>query len=365
MIPFLGLKDINAKYRDELLEAAAAVIDTGWYIRGQSVARFEEAFASYCGVKHCTGVGNGLDALTLIFKAYMALGKLAVGDEVIVPANTYIASILAITECGLKAVLAEPVEQSFNLAAEQTKPLITDRTRAILMVHLYGQLADVSGLRALADFHGLLLVEDCAQAHGASLRGRRAGSFGDAAGFSFYPGKNLGALGDAGAVTTDDLQLAERVRALGNYGSAKKYENELKGVNSRLDEIQAAFLAVKLKYLDRETEARRNVARQYLNGIRNPLVSLPAVPSFEQHVFHLFVVRSPERARLQVHLEQQGVETMVHYPVPPYHQKAYLGTFPEYPLSTVLHQQVLSLPMSPVMCGADIDRVISAVNAFR
>ncbi|KRW69520.1 MULTISPECIES: DegT/DnrJ/EryC1/StrS family aminotransferase [Stutzerimonas] len=364
MIRFLGLKDINARYREELIQAAATVIDSGRYISGQAVARFEDAFAIFCNVKHCVGVGNGLDALTLIFRAYMELGVLAEGDEVIVPANTYIASILAITECGLKAVLVEPDELRFNLAAEQAKAHITDRTRAILVVHLYGQLADVSGLRVLAESHGLLLIEDCAQAHGASLNGQRAGSFGHAAGFSFYPGKNLGALGDAGAVTTSDSRLADVVRALGNYGSVKKYENELKGVNSRLDEIQAAFLSVKLKYLDSEIEARRQVARDYLDGIRNPLVSLPDVPSFEQHVFHLFVVRTPERARLQTYLERQGVETMVHYPIPPYHQKAYQGIFPEFQLSTALHQQVLSLPMSPVLSQRDVETVIGTVNEF-
>ncbi|KXO10894.1 DegT/DnrJ/EryC1/StrS family aminotransferase [Marinobacter excellens] len=362
-VPFLDLKAINAQYRDELVAAATRVIDSGWYIQGNEVKVFEEEFADYCGIKHCIGVANGLDALTLTLRAWKEMGKLKEGDEVIVPANTYIASILAITENRLKPVLVEPDEATFNLCPEKTAAAITPNTKAIVAVHLYGQISPMPELMQLADEHGLLVLEDAAQAHGASIEGRKAGSWGHAAGFSFYPGKNLGALGDAGAVTTDDEELSKIIRALGNYGSHKKYENLYQGVNSRLDEIQAAMLRVKLLHLDDEIESRRNVAEYYLAHIDNPKIQLPAVGNRESHVWHLFVVRSTMRDKLQQHLAEQGVQTLIHYPLPPHQQQAY-KPFSEIslPLTEEIHRSVLSLPMGPHLTPEQVSQVIEAVN---
>jgi len=358
VISFLDLKAINAKYRDELIAAATRVIDSGWYIQGTEVKAFEEEFSHYCGSKHCIGVANGLDALTLALRAWKEMGKLKEGDEVIVPANTYIASILAITENRLRPVLVEPDEATFNLCPEKTAAAITPSTKAILAVHFYGQIASMPELMQLADKHGLLVLEDAAQAHGASIGGRKTGSWGDAAGFSFYPGKNLGALGDAGAVTTDDEDLAKTIRALGNYGSHKKYENLYQGVNSRLDEIQAAMLRVKLRHLDDEIESRRNVAEYYLTHIHNPKIQLPAVGDRENHVWHLFVVRSAVRDELQQHLAEQGVQTLIHYPVPPHQQEAYSEWAGDhYPLTESIHQTVLSLPMGPTLSMEECSQV--------
>tara|TARA_E500000305_G_scaffold109017_1_gene112934 strand:- start:11861 stop:12964 length:1104 start_codon:yes stop_codon:yes gene_type:complete len=349
MIPFLDLKAINQQYRDELIEAATRVIDSGWYIRGLETERFEKEFSEYCGTKYCVGVANGLDALTLTLRAWKEMGRLKDGDEIIVPANTYIASILAVTENCLKPVLVEPNEQTFNLCPKKTIAAITPKTKAILAVHLYGRISPMPELMALAKKHNLLVLEDGAQAHGASVNGKKAGSWGHAAGFSFYPGKNLGALGDAGAVTTDDPELATTIRALGNYGSLKKYENIYQGVNSRLDEIQAAMLRVKLRYLDYEIENRREVAEYYLRNIANPLIQLPKVELRESHVWHLFVVRSSQRDALQTYLKKHGVQTLIHYPVPPHQQKAYSsGLFGKYPLTEQIHKSVLSLPISSV-----------------
>ena len=291
MIPFLDLKNINAQYRDELIQAATDVIDSGWYIQGNQVNAFEKEFSDYCGTKHCIGVANGLDALILIFRAYKELGRLKEGDEVIVPANTYIASILAITENRLQPILVEPDEQTYNLDPKLIEQAITPKTKAILAVHLYGQLADMLEINKIAKKNNLLVIEDSAQAHGASIDGRKAGNWGDASGFSFYPGKNLGALGDAGAVTTNDPELAKTIRALGNYGSHKKYENIYQGINSRLDEIQAAFLNVKLKYIASDISKRRSVANYYLKNINNPEITLPNInlATNEEHVWHLFV----------------------------------------------------------------------------
>jgi dTDP-4-amino-4,6-dideoxygalactose transaminase len=363
MIPFLDLKAINTQYRDELVAAATRVIDSGWYIQGTEVKAFEEEFAEYCGSKHCIGVANGLDALTLTLRAWKEMGKLKEGDEVIVPANTYIASILAITENRLKPVLVEPDEATFNLCPEKTAAAITTNTKAIVAVHLYGQICPMPELMQLADKHGLLVLEDAAQAHGASIKGRKAGSWGHAAGFSFYPGKNLGALGDAGAVTTDDEELAKTIRALGNYGSHKKYENLYQGVNSRLDEIQAAMLRVKLRHLDEEIQGRRNVAEYYLAHIDNPHIQLPVLENRENHVWHLFVVRSAERGALQRHLAEQGVQTLIHYPLPPHQQQAY-KPFSEIslPLTEEIHRSVLSLPMGPHLTPEQVSQVIEAVN---
>lgn len=369
-VPFLDLKAINTQYRDELVAAATRVIDSGWYIQGTEVKAFEEEFADYCGSKHCIGVANGLDALTLTLRAWKEMGKLKEGDEVIVPANTYIASILAITENRLKPVLVEPDEATFNLCPEKTAAAITPNTKAIIAVHLYGQISPMPELMQLADQHGLLVLEDAAQAHGASIDGRKAGSWGHAAGFSFYPGKNLGALGDAGAVTTDDEELAKTIRALGNYGSHRKYENLYQGVNSRLDELQAALLRVKLSNLDDETAHRRSVASAYLKGINNLALTLPLTSStshkvYSNHAWHLFVVRTEKRDALQQYLEKEGVKTLIHYPIPPHHQLAYSEWASQsYPLTEKIHDQVLSLPMGPTLTEQAVASVIKAVNSF-
>ena len=303
MVDFLNLKLMNAEMRDDLLAAAARVIDSGWYINGTEVTAFEAEFAKYCGAKYCVGVGNGLDALTLVMRSWKELGKLKQGDEVIVPSNTYIASILAIHEAGLVPVLVDPDEASYNLGIDGIRRARTDRTRAILPVHLYGALADMPAICDYAKQNGLLVLEDAAQSHGASLGGKRAGNWGDAAGFSFYPGKkNLGALGDAGAVTTNDPDLAKMLTAIRNYGSHEKYKNLVKGVNSRLDELQAAILRVKLAHLDSQNDKRRKIASHYLAKLGNNALRLPHWPIPEQHVFHLFVVRTPHRDALQKHL---------------------------------------------------------------
>lgn len=371
MIPFLDLKAINAQYRDELIEACTRVIDSGWYIGGQELAQFEQHFAEYCGTQFAIGVANGLDALTLVLRAWMEMGKLKEGDEVIVPANTYIASILAITENRLIPVLVEPDIATYSINPDNIEASITDKTKAILPVHLYGQLADMPAIMEIAKRHNLLVLEDAAQAQGASLKGQRAGSWGDASGFSFYPGKNLGALGDAGAITTNNSELADTLRALRNYGSHEKYKNVLKGVNSRLDEIQAAMLSVKLKYLDTEIAHRRKVASAYLTGIHNPVVILPVdsaisdLDNHTSHVWHVFVIRCEQREALQKHLQDHGVQSLIHYPIPPHQQQAY----PEwnehsFPVSEKIHRQVLSLPMGPTMSMEDAQKVISAVNEF-
>jgi dTDP-4-amino-4,6-dideoxygalactose transaminase len=365
-VAFLDLRASHARYADELKAAAARVIDSGWYVLGQELVAFEREFAAYCGAEHAIGVGNGLDALTLILRGYRGLGRLAEGDEVIVPANTFIASFLAISENRLVPVPVEPDPATFNLDPSQVEAAIGPRTRAIMAVHLYGQLAEMAALRALADRHGLLLIEDAAQAHGASREGRRAGAFGDAAAFSFFPTKNLGALGDGGAVVTADAALAEHIRALRNYGSDIKYRHLFAGVNSRLDEMQAALLRVKLGHLDEEIARRREVARRYRLGIRNPLVQLPMVAQELAHVWHLFVVRSVRRDHLQRHLQAHGIHTQVHYPLPPHRQPAYAATLAsaQLPISERLHQQVLSLPMGPALSDADVARVIAACQAF-
>jgi len=370
MIPFLDLKAINIQYRDDLIAACTRVVDSGWYITGNELAQFEREFASYCGTKYAIGVANGLDALILTLRAWKELGKLKDGDEVIVPSNTYIASILAITENSLKPVLVEPDPISFNLCPVKITAAITPNTKAILAVHLYGQLAPMPEIIALAEQHNLLVLEDAAQAHGASIADRKAGNWGHAAGFSFYPGKNLGALGDAGAVTTNDGELATAIRALGNYGSHKKYENLYQGVNSRLDEIQAAMLGVKLKYLDADTVRRREIAIAYAQGIKNPALRQPisaasTMVSLDSHVFHLYVVRTKQRQKLQEHLSTAGIQTLIHYPTPPHQQRAYQEWNEQsYPLTELIHREVLSLPISPVMSDKDISLVIQACNAF-
>jgi len=364
-VPFLDLKTINARYAGELADAAKRVIDSGWYIHGEEHAAFEREFAAWNGSKHALGVANGLDALTLVLRAWKELGVLSEGDEVIVPANTYIASILAITENRLVPKLVEPDPATFNLDPAALEAAITPRTKAILVVHLYGRFAPLPEIMAFARARGLKVLEDCAQSHGAASGGRKCGVWGDAAGFSFYPGKNFGALGDAGAVTTSDDTLAEVLKALRNYGSEKKYHNLYQGPNSRLDEMQAALLRVKLRYLDGENERRKEVAARYREGIRHAGLVLPEAPPAEAHVWHLFVVRSERRDELQEHLAGCGVQTMVHYPIPPYQQEAYASlAHLSLPVTDAIHREVLSLPISPVMTDAQVDEVIAAVNRW-
>jgi dTDP-4-amino-4,6-dideoxygalactose transaminase len=372
MISFLDLKAINSQYRDELVAACARVIDSGWYVQGVEVKAFEQEFAAYCGVKHAIGVANGLDALTLTLRAWKELGMLKEGDEILVAANTYIASILAITENRLVPVLIEPNLDTYNICPIKAESAITEKTRVILPVHLYGQMANMPAIMAIAERHNLLVLEDSAQAHGASINGVMAGNWGNASGFSFYPGKNLGALGDGGAITTNDDELADTLRALGNYGSQKKYENLHQGVNSRLDEIQAAMLRVKLRHLDIEINQRRNVAAAYQAGLTNSAITLPIQNStstiniFESHVWHLFVIRSERRDALQAYLAQQGVETLIHYPIAPHQQQAYKEwNKVSYPISEKIHRQVLSLPIGPVITDENIKKIIEAVNEFK
>lgn len=370
MISFLDLKLSNAQHREELVDAATRVIDSGWYIQGNEVKAFEAEFATYCGTRHCIGVANGLDALILTLRAWKELGRLKEGDEVIVPSNTYIASILAITENKLIPVLVEPNEQTYNLCPIKAAKAITPKTKAILPVHLYGQLAPMPELLAIAQANDLLILEDSAQAHGAAINGKKAGSWGHASGFSFYPGKNLGALGDAGAVTTNDDLLAETIRALGNYGSHKKYENLHQGINSRLDEMQAALLRVKLRHLDTDTERRKKIALAYANNIKHSAIQHPIAfgvnsASLESHAFHLYVIRSSQRDSLQQHLQNKGIQTLIHYPIPPHKQQAYKDwNSRTYQLTEMLHREVLSLPISPVMTEEQVSIVINAVNTF-
>lgn len=371
MISFLDLKEVNAVMRNELIEACTRVIDSGWYIGGAELSQFEEQFAAYSGTQHCIGVANGLDALNLTLRAWRELGKLKAGDEVIVPANTYIASVLAISENGLVPVLVEPDQHTYNIDTRAILSALTSKTKAILAVHLYGRLADMPVISKIAEDHSLLVLEDSAQAHGAQLDDTRSGAWGDAAGFSFYPGKNLGALGDAGAVTTNDSELAETLRALRNYGSHKKYENVYKGVNSRLDEIQAAMLSVKLKYLDAQIATRRKIASIYVQNLGSEFIQLPVgagvdVSNYQQHVWHLFVVRTEQRQRLQEHLDNKGVQTLIHYPIPPHKQAAYPELHGEsHPITEKLHESLLSLPIGPTMTAEDAFAVVDACSSFR
>ncbi|WBX38185.1 DegT/DnrJ/EryC1/StrS family aminotransferase [Acinetobacter schindleri] len=367
MIPFLDLKSINAQYRAELIEACTRVIDSGWYIGGNELFQFEENFAAYCGTQYCVGVANGLDALILTLRAWIELGRLKAGDEIVVPANTYIASILAISANHLTPVLVEPDTYTCNIDPKKIEAAITSKTRAILPVHLYGQIADMPAILNMAEKYNLLVLEDSAQAHGASITGKKVGNWGHASGFSFYPGKNLGALGDAGAITTNDAELAQMLKALRNYGSHEKYKNLVQGVNSRLDEIQAVMLNVKLKYLDQEIQHRRYIANLYLNGIKNPLVQLPLINTnaevYEQHVWHLFVVRTQHREALQKHLTNHGIQTLIHYPIPPHQQQAYQEwNNLSYPLTEAMHKEVLSLPIGPTLTGQDAEKIIALVN---
>ncbi|UYZ82836.1 DegT/DnrJ/EryC1/StrS family aminotransferase [Entomomonas sp. E2T0] len=366
MINFLDLKKINQQYQKELVEACTRVIESGWYLLGKELTSFEQAFATYCGTKHAIGVANGLDALILTLRAWKELGKLKDGDEIIVPANTYIASILAITENNLTPILVEPNLSTYNLDIENVKLAITNKTKAVLAVHLYGQLAPMQKICDIAKQHNLLVLEDSAQAHGAHINGHKAGNWGDASAFSFYPGKNLGALGDAGAVTTNDDELANTIKALRNYGSNEKYKNIYQGTNSRLDEIQAAILAVKLQYLDQEIQYRQSIAKKYIEGITNPHITLPTVTNLTAHVWHLFVIRCKERDTLKDYLHKNNIETLIHYPIPPHKQICYKQwNNISLPITEQIHQEVLSLPISPVLTDQEVHRIIEKVNEFK
>ena len=369
MISFLDLKSINQQYREQLIEACTRVIDSGWYIGGKELEQFELNFAQFCGTKYAIGVANGLDALILTLRAWKELGKLQDGDEVIVPSNTYIASILAISANNLTPILVEPDSATFNLDPKKIEAVITDKTRVILPVHLYGQLAAMPQIMEIAQKNNLLVLEDSAQSHGAEINGIKAGNWGDAAGFSFYPGKNLGALGDAGAITTNDSELANMLKALRNYGSHEKYKNLVKGVNSRLDEIQAAMLDIKLKFLNQDIIHRRKIAQHYLEGINNPLIHLPKVEgdaiNNKQNVWHLFVIRTQYRQNLQQYLIEHGVQTLIHYPIPPHKQQAYYEwENQKYPISEIMHEEVLSLPIGPTLTFEDVQKIIHLCNEF-
>lgn len=363
MIPFLDLKQINLQHKNEIEEAMKRVLESGWYVLGKEVTEFEEKFAAYCGTKYAVGVANGLDALILILRAY----GIRQGDEVIVPANTYIASILAISANGATPILVEPQVETFNINPQQIEEKISSKTKAIMAVHLCGQAANMDAINKIAKKYNLKVIEDAAQAHGAIYNEKRTGNLGDAAGFSFYPGKNLGALGDGGAITTNDSVLVEKIRALRNYGSHVKYENLFKGMNSRLDELQAAILNIKLDHLDKQNEHRRQVAEYYLNNIKNPKIELPVVDNGDRksHVWHLFIIKTENRARLQQFLQENGVQTMIHYPIPPHKQEAYQEWRDvSYPITENIHEQVLSLPISPVISMEEVEKVVEKINQY-
>lgn len=361
MINFYDLRDITSRHRQEIQDAINRVIDSGWYILGEECKAFEQALASYTGAQYAVGVGNGLDALSLIIQAY-GFGS---GDEIIVPANTYIATILAITQNGCDACLVEPRLDTYNIDSSLIEKAITKHTKAILAVHLYGQIADMDAIKEITDRHGLKLIDDCAQAHGAVYKGRMVGSLGDAAGFSFYPTKNLGALGDAGAVTTNDYELYEKILKLRNYGSDRKGYFEYAGRNSRLDEIQAAVLLVKLRYLDAENERRRIIARRYSMQLHRDDIILPVVRDEESHVWHQYVIRCPKRNELQQYLGEHGIQTLIHYPVPSHKQKAYAQwNAYSYPVTELIGREVLSLPINPYLDDSQIDEVIEKIDKW-
>lgn len=367
MIKFLDLKKINEKYNAELIDAFTNVLYSGWYIMGKNLEQFESEFAKYCNANHCIGVANGLDALILVLRAWKELGYLKDGDEVIVPSNTYIASILAISENNLVPVFAEPDKATYNITLDSIKAVKTERTKVILPVHLYGKICPMNEIKEFAEKNKIFVLEDCAQAQGAELLSRKAGSWGDAGAFSFYPGKNLGALGDAGAITTDNDELAVTLKALRNYGSHIKYKNQFKGVNSRLDELQAALLMVKLPGLDNENDRRREIAEIYQNCIVNKNIVLPTHPENEtEHVWHLYVIQTNHRQELVDYLDTKGIQTLVHYPIPPHQQNAYKELKnSSYPISELLHQTVLSLPISPVMTDEEVSYVIETINGWK
>ncbi len=365
MIPYYSLQKITASFEPHITNAIHDVTASGWYLQGKTNEQFENEFANYCQTAHCVGTGNGMDAITLILLAWQQQGRMMPGDEVIVPANTCIATIIGVLRAGMKPILCEPEAFSCNLNPHKMEKLITPQTKAVVVVHLYGRSADMDPILSVARQHGLWVLEDCAQAHGALYNGKRVGNLGDAAAFSFYPSKNLGALGDGGAATTNDSDTATLVRALGNYGSAAKYVHHYKGINSRLDELQAAILSVKLKRLDEDNEKRRQVAQRYHQGITNPLVRLLPMGEPQENVYHIFPVFCSERERLQQYLTEAGVQTLIHYPIPPHKQEA-LSEYADLslPITEQIHRDELSLPMSPLLTEEEVDHIIAAVNRF-
>lgn len=366
MIKFLDLQKITQKYSEEIHEAVNRVIDSGWYLQGKENEKFEANYAAYIGTKYAIGCANGLDALIWIFRAYVEMGVMALGDEVIVPANTYIASILAITENGLKPVLIEPSIETYQIDDKKIEKAITGRTKAILIVHLYGQCAYTDRIGELCRKYGLKLIEDNAQAHGCKFGTQKTGSLGDAAGHSFYPGKNLGAFGDAGAVTTNDGELAKVVRTVANYGSQKKYVFKYCGRNSRLDEIQAAVLDVKLKYLDEDVALRKQIAKYYIDNIKNPEIITPTVRNWDAHVFHIFTIRCKHRNELQMFLADNGVQTIIHYPTPPHKQECYKEwSNLSFPITEQIHNEELSLPISPMIKMEEVRKVVDILNEWK
>lgn len=366
MIKFLDYKAVNSPYFDEIEAAMSRVLRSGWYVLGEEVDQFEQEYAQYCGTKFCIGVGSGLDALILIFRAWKQLGLINEGDEVIVPANTYIASVLAITENRLTPILVEPHEPTYNLDPEKIEAAITSKTKAILAVHLYGQCADMEAINIIAQKHGLLVAEDAAQSHGALYKGRKSGSLSDAAAHSFYPGKNLGAIGEGGAVTTDNEELANLIKITRNYGSHIKYQNLVQGINSRLDELQASILRVKLKHLDADNLKRQSIAEVYQNNINNPLITLPTILEGNTSCWHLFVVRVPERTRFQELLKEHNIDCAIHYPTPPHLQPAYREwNSKSYPITEAMHKEVISLPMSPALTHQEALQVCEVAGKFQ
>ena len=366
MIKFLDLQQINLTHQNEIEERLVKTFRSGWYLLGNEVKTFEQNLQSYVGSENAIGVANGLDALRLILKAYIELGFMKAGDEIIVPANTYIASILAISDNGLVPVLVEPNIDNYNIDISKIEEKITSKTKGILIVHLYGSIVFSEALQQLAIKHHLKIIEDNAQTIGAEWEGKKSGNLGDAAGFSFYPGKNLGALGDAGAITTNDEKLAATIRALANYGSNQKYVNIYQGLNSRLDEIQAAVLDVKLQYIDSENEIRRKIAKRFVSEINNPKIILPEYPENElEHVWHVFIIRSGNRELLQNYLAENGVQTLIHYPIPPHKQEAYKEwNNLSFPISEKIHDEVLSLPISPVLDENEVSKIIAVLNQY-
>lgn len=362
MIKFLDLYKINERLRKEINGKITQVLDSGWYLLGEETENFEQNFAKYCGVKHCIGVANGLESLNLIIRGY----GFAQGDEIIVPANTYIASILAISENGCTPILVEPDINTYNINPDLIEKKITSKTKAIMVVHLYGQAVQMQKIWALAQKYNLKIIEDSAQAHGAKYQNKRVGSLGDASGFSFYPGKNLGCVGDGGCVTTNDDELAQKIKALRNYGSHKKYHNVFIGMNSRLDEIQAGILDIKLKFLDEDNQKRKEIAKYYRKNIKNSSIILPNVYAEDAHVWHLFVVRTKRRDNFQKYLLDNEIQTIIHYPIPPHKQECYkLWNNLSYPITEEIHKSVLSLPISPVMSDDEVKKVVEVINEYK
>jgi len=360
-VTFLDLKKINLRYEKEFNAVFNKVLNSGWYILGEEVKNFEKNFADYCGTKHCIGVANGLDALILILKAY----NFEAGSEIIVPANTYIASILAISANNLTPVLIEPDINTYNIDANKIEEKITEKTKAVMVVHLYGQVVEMDKINAIEQKYNLKVIEDSAQAHGAIYNGKRTGNIGDASGFSFYPGKNIGALGDGGAVTTNNDELAEKIRVLRNYGSEVKYKNIYKGFNSRLDELQAVVLSIKLASLDKDNQRRRKISKYYRENIKNEKIILPEVNREESHVWHLFVIRTDNREKLQKYLSDNSIQSMIHYPIAPHKQEAYKEwNNLSLPITEKIHREVLSLPISPVMNDEEVKKVVGVINKY-